>query len=340
MNIILHKMEGKYTISYNKVDLDESNVDFRTIPELLQYHATVTPNKPAFVFLSTNAGREIVTWKDTFEKSQRFAKSLTKLGIQPKEVVAISYRTCPEWLFTNFGAIMAGARPISLSFTYEDGSDVIAMMERLETCSAIFLDPGLNDATWNIFKQLVDDFNKKGHVKSSQMPSLRYLAALFKPEGITEILTFNELLYQSNEDTPLPKLDVDEIVALFQTSGSTGVPKIIAHTHRFFNYVGFLFQYLGFGPDEIVYNDRPFSWAGGCPDNLYHGETRVTRSGMCKTPENTTDWLFKAIVEERCTCTLLFPAMIEELLQREVKLNFLCIFTTADVSAMWRPWNV
>ena len=312
-------------MSYNKVDLDESNVDIRTIPELLQHHATVTPNKPAFVFLSTNAKREIVTWKDAFEKSQQFAKSLVNLGIQPKEVVAISYRTCPEWLFTNFGAVMAGARPINLSFTYEDGSDVIALMKRLETCSAIFLDPGLNDATWNIFKQLVDDFDKQGHVKSSQIPSLRYLAALFKPEGITGILTFNELLNQSDEDTPLPKLDVDEIVALFQSSGSTGVPKVIAHTHRFFSCVGFFYEYVEFGPDDIVYNDRPFSWAGGYPINLCLGETRVTRSGMCKASQNTADWLFKAIVEERCTRAFLFSAVIEELSQREVKLNFLFI---------------
>ena len=309
-------------MSYASVDIDEDKVKFRTITELLRYHATVTPRKSAFVFLSTESKKETVTWMEVFEKSQQFAKSLVKLGVQPKDVVAISYRTCPEWLFTNFGAIMAGARPISLSFEHEDKNYMIAIMEHLKTCSAIFLDPGYNDISWNIFRKLVEHFDKEGNVKSSRLSSLRYLITLCKPEGITDILTFSELISQSNKDTCLPKTDLDEIVALFQTSGSTGTPKVIAHTHRFFNYLGLFFQHLQLGPNEIVYNDCPFSWVGGCPDNLYQGETRVTRSGMCKAPENTADWLFKVIVQEKCTSTFMFPALIEELLQREVNISF------------------
>ena len=315
-------MDGKYTMSYNKEDMREDAVNFRTIPELLRHHATVTPNKPAYVFLSTDSERKnIVTWNEVFEKSRRIAKSLVQLGIQANEVVALSYRSSPEWIFTNFGIVLAGARPIGLSFTYEDGSDVVAMMKCLEKCSAIFIDPGQNDATWHIFRKLIDTFDETGNVRSAHMPTLRHVAALFKPEGVEDILTFDDLLTKSNEDTQLPKVDIDDIAALFQTSGSTGLPKVIAHTHRFFNYIGFYNQHLNSGPEEIMYNARPFSYAGGCTDNLYQGETRVTLSGICAPPKNMTDWLLEVIPEERCTTTILLPASIHELMQREVIQN-------------------
>ena len=71
--------------------------------------------------------------------------------------------------------MMAGARPISLSFTYTDGSDVIAMMKRLETSSAIVLDPGVHGEKWRIFKSLISYHDKNGIVKSDKMPFLRYL---------------------------------------------------------------------------------------------------------------------------------------------------------------------
>ena len=312
------RMAVKYSESYINSILDEDELDFRTIPELLQHHATVSPNKAAFVFLSTETDRITVSWQEVFEKSQQFARATVQLGVKPKEIVAICYRTCPEWIFTNFGVIMAGAVPISLSFTYEDGSDVIAMMKLLANCAAIFIDPGLNDGTWNIFKKIIDRFDKNGNLVSSQMPSLRYMASLFAPADSENILTFDELIKQSKVSTPLPKIHSEDIIGLFQTSGSTGMPKVIAHTHKFYNYLGLSSQYLESGPDEIIYNDRPFSWLGGYPDNMYQGETRVTRSGMCKAPESSTDYLYNVIMQERCSSIVLLPARIEEMMQMEV----------------------
>lgn len=314
-------MAIKYKHSYSKTNLDEDKLDFRTIPELLYHHATVSPNKAAFVFLSTESEREVITWKEVFNKSQQVARSLMQIGVKQRDIVAISYRNCPEWLYTEFGVIMANAVPVSLSFTYEDGHDVIAMMELLENCSTILLDPGINDATWDILKKIIDKFDKEGNVCSSQMPSLRHLVCLFKPEKVDEkeILTFNELISQANDSTPLPETNIDDIMGLFQTSGSTGVPKVVAHTHRFYTYCGQTVQHIELGPDEISFNDRPFSWLGGFPYNIYHGETRVTRSGMSEAKESrTVDDLRNVIMQERCTNIMLFPAAIEELCQKEI----------------------
>ena len=76
-----------------------------------------------------------------YEESNRVTQSLTRMGIRRNEIVAISFRAFPDWLFVNFGIMLAGAIPIGVSFTYTDGSDVIAPLQRLETYSAMFLHP-------------------------------------------------------------------------------------------------------------------------------------------------------------------------------------------------------
>ena len=312
-------MADKFAASYVKGTGNLCELQYRTVPDLLCHHARVRPDKTAFVFLSTELARETVTWKELYDKSIKIAKSLVVLGVKQGETAAISFRVCPEWLFVHFGVIMAGAIPVGLPFASPDGSDVMLMMSRLKSCAAIFLDPGPDEYAWKIFRSLVDDFDEKGNLKSSKMPTLRYLACLSNMEGV---LTLDKLADLAQEDTELPDVREDDIMALFQTSGSTGVPKLIVHTHKSLSHCVSFFKLTGLtgDDDDIIYNGRPFSWMGGYPMNIYNGETRVTRSGMSAVPENMTDFVFSAIQQERVTFIFTLPSFITELMQKEVSL--------------------
>ena len=57
-----------------------------------------------------------------------------------------------------------------MSFTNTDGSDVVAMMQKLETCSLLFLDPGAEEENWSVFKKLIKGHDLKGSVQSGKMP--------------------------------------------------------------------------------------------------------------------------------------------------------------------------
>ena len=108
----------------------------------------------------------------------------------------------------------------------------------------------------------------------------------------------------NNPDITLPCLKSDDIAMMFQTSGSTGVPKVVAYTHwTFVNVVGGLLNdFKGFlDPKGSVFNDRPFTWAGGFPFTILSGTTRVTRSGFCEPPEDLVCFLIDVIKRERCT---------------------------------------
>ena len=318
-------MEGeqKYTLSYVQADGSLlKNQDDRTVRDLLKLFAEEIPDKEAVVFAHIDGTREAVTYTELYEKSSHVAKSYLALGVKPSEIVAISMRSCPQWLYAVFGAMIAGVRPIGLSFTYTDGSDVIALMKQLQTCSVFVLDPGAEDENWKVFLNLVNSFDDKGNVQSDKMPYLRNLIYHDCEKRQTpNVLTVEQMMKWNDTDITLPCLKPDDIAMMFQTSGSTGVPKVVAHSHRtLVNVVGGL-------PDDFkeyldtkgsLFNDRSFTWAGGFPFNVMCGTTRVTRSGFGEPPEDLTGFLIDVIKQEKCTDLLVLPGLLNMFLERQV----------------------
>ena len=254
------------------------------------------------------------------------------LGVKRDEVVAISIRPCPEWLYLAFGAVYAGVKVVGISFTYKDGSDLIASMERLQRCSLLAVDPGVDSNSWEILDTLIDGFTKEGHVKSVKLPSLRYvvghrLSTLSDTSPSQPLKTIADLLTDrtGHDDISLPILDPDDIVALFQTSGSTGTPKVVARTHASCMHVRRIageqgLQYLS---STNAFNDRPFGWAGGTPLACVIGQTRVTMSDRDAIDDDTQHEdqlarMFEVIVEEHCTMVAALPPRLMNMINRQV----------------------
>ena len=291
-----------------------------TVPEYLQFHSKNNPDREAVVFAHTDGSRTAVKFGELYEKAIRSAKSLIKLGVKKYEIIAITLKNCPEWLYITFGAILAGARPIGLSFTYTDGSDVIAMMDKLETCSAIVLDPDEDADTWKIFQQLVNEYDDRGNVQSDLMPYLKYFICRksVKENKITS-LTIDSMINCKHDDISLPIVNPEDLVALFQTSGSTGAPKAVAHTNR--SLIACMMSITTEYPDDVTfstYNDRPFMWIGGFPLNVITGETRVSRYGYSEDPADLAEFILEVVKREKCAVLGTMPPLLKTLMEKEV----------------------
>ncbi|XP_060601546.1 uncharacterized protein LOC132754835 [Ruditapes philippinarum] len=288
--------------SYIKITVeDEIHSEFLTIVDCLKHYANTQSETEAFVFASTDGSRQSVTWSELYNKSKAVAKSFVHLGVKEKEVVAMNIRNCPEWLYASYGAIIAGAIPISVSFTYVDGSDLVALMDKLQICSLLVMDPGLENINWDIVRRLLDNFNANGTVKSSKMPYLRYLVGVSFDQVDAQLLKFIDLVHDIKSGITLPKVSAKNTISLFQTSGSTGVAKLVAHSHEaFFKCVtGKHAEYLD--AKYKHFNDRPFAWLGGYPLSVITGQTRVAISGFCKPPKDRVSFMIEVIQRERCS---------------------------------------
>ncbi|XP_053378454.1 very long-chain-fatty-acid--CoA ligase bubblegum-like [Mercenaria mercenaria] len=314
-------MEERLTESYIKVTAEEyESLQFLTIVDSLKLYANINGESEAVVFVSTDGTRQSVTWSELYEKSRKAAQAFVHLGLKEHEVAALNIRNCPEWLYASFGAMMAGAIPISISFTYTDTSDLIALMEKLQTCSLLVMDPGLDNINWNILRQVIDECNASGRVTSEKMPFLRYLVGVSFDQVGAKLLKFSDLLNENHSDIDLPKVGPKDISLLFQTSGSTGIPKVVAHTHE--PYVkGVTGKHIDVMDAKYkLFNDRPFAWSGGFPFSVLTGQTRVTVSGFCEHPEDRVRFMTETIERERCTSVFALPPLMHELIKRQNEL--------------------
>ena len=292
-----------------------SGMSLETIPDYLNFHYKTHPDREAYIFAHTDGSRTAVTFRQLYEKAIILAKSFLTLGVKKDEIVAVSMKSCPEWLYTTFGAILAGARPISLSFTYSDGSDVIMMMKKLETCSAIVLDK----ADDSVFQKLVTHCDKEGHVRSELMPYLRYLVCQQSHVKSDSVLTIEDMMKWETQTNILPTLKADDIAFLLQTSGSTGAPKSVAHTHHSFVACFAPFAELFSDSDYIrMFNDRPFTWAGGFPRNIITGEVRVTRYDYSDPPKDLVEFILGVVKREKCNFLIAPPPLLHSLIEQQV----------------------
>ena len=311
---------NKLKLSYVKTEPRSSNNRcFETFPGALEYFSKTKPEGEAFVFVSTNGPREAVKWGELYKMSKHIAQCFIELGIQQQEIVAINVRPCPEWLFITFGAMIAGAIPASISFTYKDGSDVIALMQKLGKCAMIVVDPGDSDEQWNILRELLDEHSADGNVRSTKMPCLRHMIVTNFPRNVKNVKTFKQLMSTvAVNDVSLPEVAEDDVVALFQTSGSTGAPKLVAHTYKSYG-AGLIYDEENKEIfEDILFNDRPFAWFGGFPYTVMLGQTRVTVSGKCPPAEDKIGFLIDVIKRERCAIVLTLPTLLHELTLRKV----------------------
>lgn len=320
MNVV----EVQLTESYIKTERNLTAKELKTILDCLKCYASNIPDREAVVFVSSDFSRESVTWSGLYKKARETATALITLGVKKDEVIAINVRNCVEWLYMVIGAMMAGAIPVSISFTYTDGSDLVAMMEKLQTCSLLVIDPGEDGANWNIVKKLVNLQTEKGHVTSEQMPYLRYLIT-HKDEDFTDMkdnLHLNDFSENFQEDIELPTISEDNRAFLFQTSGSTGVPKLVAHTHKAIRICQQVAMETLVAGESATFNDRPFAWIGGFPLTLISGTKRVTMSGFSPPPTDRAAFLIEIAKRENCSSVSVLPQMIHEFIRRQDELVF------------------
>ncbi|WAR07634.1 YNGI-like protein [Mya arenaria] len=312
----------KLTQSYLENTVHFPKDGLNSIKDILEFRARDAGEDEVIVFAAVDGfARQAVTYKELFKKSCQVARSLIALGIKPTEVVAINVRSCPEWLFFVYGAMLAGIIPVGVSFTYADGSDVLELMEKLERCALLFADPGVDSENWRVIQKLVDYFHEDGSAKSSKMPYLRYLIGHEVDTNVmTGVMSFAKFMEEDNTNIAIPDLPDTATAFLFQTSGSTGAPKLVAHSHKMFmSFRQFKMPYSD--RSLILFNDRPFTWAGGFPYSPILGRRRVTTHGFAKFPiESKFNTIVKCIQQENCTAMYALPPFVHELISKRNEL--------------------
>jgi acyl-CoA synthetase (AMP-forming)/AMP-acid ligase II len=250
-------------------------------------HARHIPDKVCLIERTPAIGeRRAFTWKEFNDEINRTANYLSnEMGVKHGDFVMHLQKDSLEWLITYFAIIRIGAVVVPLNFRFES-SDILYAAE---VC-----DP--------------DVFIIGSEFLSVVQPAQKDLTTVKKYICIgndvpDDMIDFKTL--QAYEDTSdaLVEVERDHSLAMMFTSGTTGKPKPVLHTHFSINNTA-----IGNGMSYFVKKDDNYLFF--LP--LYHSGTMFLwapfyATGACGTiirDFQDPKWIVEAIAEEKCTDVL------------------------------------
>ena len=268
--------------------LTEINLDLQDSHNVIWREYELIENNPAGEY------RREMTWRVFDEKANRMANLLLKRGIKKGDKVAILLMNCLEWLPIYFGILKSGAIAVPLNFRYT--------AEEIKYCL------GLSEAITLIFGP---EFIGRVETIYDQIPEVKtfFFAGEDRP---TFAENYDRLTANCSSEAPQIKLTDDEDAAIYFSSGTTGFPKAILHTHQ---------GLMSACYTENIHHGQKRGDNFLCIPPLYHTGAKMHWFGSLLSGSKAVllrgikpEWILKTVSEEKITNVWLLVPWAQDIL--------------------------
>ena len=244
--------------------------------------------------LHTPHYRREITWSVFNEKANRFAGALRARGIGKGDKVAILLMNCIEWLPIYFGILKTGALAVPLNFRYTP-DEIRYCMNLAEVDVLVF----------------GTDFIGRVEEIADEISNHRLL--IYAGSGCPSFADdYYEMTLECPSTFQKPELTEDDDAAIYFSSGTTGFPKAILHSHRALLHSCRVEQaHHGQTRDDVFlcipplyHTGAKMHWFG----SLLAGSRAVILKGT--SPET----ILRTVSEEKCTIVWLLVPWAQDIL--------------------------
>ncbi len=238
--------------------------------------------------------RREITWRVFDEKANRVANMLLSRGIKKGDKVAILMMNCLEWLPIYMGILKTGALAVPFNFRYS--ADEIQYCADLAEVDVLLFGPEFI-----------------GRIESIEEKLSRNRLLIFVGETCpTFAESYRELVGDCSSEAPLIRIEDTDDAAIYFSSGTTGFPKAILHTHQSLMTAANVEQHHhSTGRDDcflcippLYHTGAKMHWMG----SLVAGSRAVLLKGT--KPE----YVFDAVSREHCTIVWLLVPWAQDIL--------------------------
>ena len=238
--------------------------------------------------------RRELSWKDFDRRANRFANLLLSRGLKKGTKVAVLLMNCLEWLPIYFGILKAGCLAVPMNYRYS--SDEIKYCLDLADVEVLVFGP---------------EFVSRMDAIEKQIPNVRMLFYVGK-DGPAYTEDCLRLMGFCSSSAPPIALEESDNAAIYFSSGTTGFPKAILHSHKALVHACLTEQNHHAQSREDVFLCIPPLYHTGAKmhwfGSLLSGSKGVLLRGI--KPE----WILRAVTEEQCTIVWLLVPWAQDLL--------------------------
>ena len=238
--------------------------------------------------------RREITWSVFDEKANRVANLLRGRGIGKGQKVAILLMNGLEWLPIYFGILKAGAVAVPLNFRYT--AQEIEYCVNLAEVDILFFGPEFIGRVEDVAPTLEKD-------------RLLFFVGDSCPSFAED---YHRAAANCSSMPPKVLIDDEDEAAIYYSSGTTGFPKAILHTHR---------ALLQAARMEAVHHETTHEDVFLCIPPLYHTGAKMHWFGSLFTGSravllkgSSPQAIFDAVSRERCTIVWLLVPWCQDIL--------------------------
>ncbi len=268
------------------------------------------PQKTAYHFISEDGETSKISYLELDSKVSKLANGLKSLGVQKGDVIAIYLPMIEEAIL----AILAASKIGAIQTVIFSGYSSESLHIRLQDCKAkiLLVSDGFHRKGKPVSqKESAEIAIKDTDVKKTIVVSYK---GVDKYDDSEKIIFYDDLICAQNNVCNTEILDSEDPLFILYTSGTTGKPKGVIHTHGGFSvFVGHQAAYLiDTHENDTLFWPADVGWITGLVWNVYGllimGASAVIYDGALDFP--TIDRVWKILSDYQATIFGISPTAV------------------------------